>query len=255
MNMRSMETGGGKPDETYEVSRLLVGVDLGQSSDFSAVAVVRQQIATKTAETRKGGWWSEARLPTDRRRYNIQHLARWPLSTPYTIVAADLADLVQTLREEARWIGSPSADPPHAGSVTIAYDQTGLGAPVGDVLRSAGVQARGIVIGSGQADTTTRTGGVGVPKEHLLTHLLVLLEQRRLRADRPDLPDLDTLMAEMAAYTRRQTHAGGQTYSTSGQAHADLLMALAIASYAGRLADQSEQQRAARRRIAEAWRR
>jgi hypothetical protein len=251
--MRQMETSGGRPDEQYEISRMLIGLDLGQSTDFSAIAVVRQQIGTKIAEARRGGWWSETRLPNDLRRFTIQHLARWPLGTAYTAVVADLADLVQQVKAESRWIGSPIADPPHAGGVTVAYDATGLGAPVGDVIRSAGVRATGIIIGSGQADTTTRTGAIAVSKEHLLTHLLVLLEQNRLRAERPDLPDLDTLMGEMSSYTRRQSAvSGGQTY-TSTQ-HSDLLMALAIACYAGRLANQAEAARRARRAIAQRWR-
>src|SRR5918993_6113345 len=49
--------------------RYLMGLDLGQASDYSAFSVIEEH----------GD------------EYRVRHLERWPLRTPYTQIAADVA--------------------------------------------------------------------------------------------------------------------------------------------------------------------
>jgi hypothetical protein len=86
----------------------IAGLDLGQAQDFSALAVLGQQIGDG---------------PT---AYAVRHLQRWPPGTAYLRIAADEGRLLQA---------------PELADCPLAVDQTGVGRPVVDLLRRAKVDA------------------------------------------------------------------------------------------------------------------
>ncbi len=103
----------------------LIGLDLGQARDYSALAVV-ERVWKPHADC-------AGRLVS---HYALRHLRRWPLQTSYTAVAADLAGLVRT--------------PPLSWPVLVV-DQTGVGQAVVDFLAKAQLSAwlESVVITSG----------------------------------------------------------------------------------------------------------
>src|SRR5688500_8230145 len=73
----------------------IAGLDLGQAQDYTAFAVLeRTQVGEAPA------------------RYQVRHLERWPLRTPYTQIAADVAERMQR---------------PPLGQARLALDLTGVG--------------------------------------------------------------------------------------------------------------------------------
>src|SRR5215212_528044 len=83
----------------------VLGLDLGQVSDYSAVAVIEH-----------------AGRERDRLR-RVRHLERFPLGTKYHQVVAEVLAMLDT--------------PPLAGTCRLAVDQTGVGRGVVDMIREA----------------------------------------------------------------------------------------------------------------------
>src|SRR5262245_494147 len=143
--------------ETTEVVHYLAGLDLGQSHEFSALAVLE-----RTAEPDGAG---HERPPF---RYAVRHLGRFPPGTPFAEVGTRSAALL--------------ADPP-LSHAALVVDQTGVGAPVLELLRQSGLRAglRPVTVTAGHAAAPDGRGGWLVPKAVLVSTLQVLLQSRRLR--------------------------------------------------------------------------
>jgi len=91
-----------------------VGLDLGQRQDFSALAVVER-------EERRFEW-----MPAPR-ELSVRHLERMELGTPYPRVVKRVCEVVRNPKLEYQ--------------SRLVVDATGVGAPVVDMLRSAGLTA------------------------------------------------------------------------------------------------------------------
>lgn len=175
-----------------------IGVDLGQTNDFTAVAVV-------------------ARTPgVD--GLALPHLQRFPLHQPYP-------DMIGTIRKLAM---SPALD-----RAPLIVDQTGVGRPVVDLLRTAIGVGRiiPVTITSGHAASLQADGSRHVPKKDLVTSLVGLLEDRRLKVAR-QLVEARTLVDELLNFKMQITPAANVTYGAwrSGQ-HDDLVLAVALACW------------------------
>lgn len=102
-----------------EIPWYFVGLDLGQSRDHSALAIVERaelfldEVDFVTYERKR------------RTRYRVRHLERLALGTPYP-------DVVARVRAVTR-------SGAIAGRCTLVMDATGVGAPVLDLLRRAGL--------------------------------------------------------------------------------------------------------------------
>ena len=82
----------------------ILGLDLGQTTDYSALAVLERPVESPSKEV----------------IYALRHLQRFPLGTPYTTIVPGVARI--------------AAKPPLRGS-PLVVDQTGVGRPVVDMLR------------------------------------------------------------------------------------------------------------------------
>lgn len=164
------------PSETIRAN--LVGLDLGQRRDHTAIAVIA---------------WTNlilGRDPVDynfvrRTEYRIVHLERVPLGSPYSGLPAVLHDVIDLARP--------------TGDVTLAIDATGPGMPVVDMIRNAGLGASLLpaVITGGGASSRKPTGGVySIARKELLSILRVAIETGRLKAAQ-DLDMRDDLLAEL----------------------------------------------------------
>ncbi len=180
----------------------VVGLDLGQASDPTAVAVLERI--------------------HDRRLWALRHLSRFRLGTPYTEIVEQIRLLTNA------W--------PLKGNSHLVVDATGVGRPVMDLLRRPGLGSRlvGITIHGG--DNAVRDpvmGGFRVPKREIVSNLQLLFQQRRLRIA-AGLPEAEVFLTELASFQIRiSTTTGHDAYSARSAEHDDLVLAVGLAAWLG----------------------
>ena len=186
----------------------LLGLDLGESADHSALAVVRRVQHPQRAEAAQ---------------YAVQSLRRWDLHTPYRTVVEDVRQLLE----------QPSLAQMRC---VLAMDKTGVGAPVVEMVQQADLplpRLFPIFIHGGEkareADGTWR-----VPKRHLASTLAVLLQARRLQIA-PALPLAQTLAEELANFrVKIDPKTAHESFAAwREKEHDDLVLATALACWVG----------------------
>jgi hypothetical protein len=142
--------------------------------------------------------------------FQVGHLERVPLGTPYPGIVAHVGRLLGKL-----------PDP------ELVIDYTGVGQPVFDLFTYAGISPTGVVITGGAVET-----GYGaicsVPKLTLVSRLQALLHQGQLKIQK-DLYEAETLVRELQDFRVDFTAAGHMTFNARAGKHDDLVLALAIA--------------------------
>lgn len=176
----------------------LVGCDLGQASDPTAI-VIAQRWETREWYDRGGESVSPtevARLGPERcdrygyrsktlPSYDIVHFERVPLGTPYPEVEQILRD---TMHRPEMAVGrfkgvDGTIEGEHRRPPQLLVDATGVGAAVLDHLRAAGLEPIGILIHGG--DQVTRAPWVWrVPKRDLVGVVSVRLQNHSIRFTR-----------------------------------------------------------------------
>jgi hypothetical protein len=187
--------------------RFYIGVDLGQSQDYTAVAVVeRDELVFPERDPVTYAFRKET-------RFHLRFAERVPLGAPY----AEVADYVKALVKRA----------PLAGNSVVVVDGTGVGAPVVELLSKGklGCRVMAVVITAGDGETSDGARH-RVPKRDLMGGLQVAFERRRLRVA-PGIGAFDDLMDELR-WMRVRTSADGRE-RISGKRHDDLVLALALA--------------------------
>ena len=114
----------------------------------------------------------------------------------------------------------------------LVVDQTGVGRPVVDLLRlSVPGRIIPVTITSGQTATVQPDGSRHVPKKELVTCLVGLLEDRRLKVAK-SLLEARTLVNELLNFKVEITAAANETFGAwrDGQ-HDDLVLAVALACW------------------------
>jgi len=181
--------------------RYFSGLDLGQSQDFTALAILEQ---TMLPDPDKPG--------QNVRHYAVRHLERFPLGTSYTAILRPARDAVPRLEPLAR--------------TTLAVDQTGVGRPVIDMLNRSPIDAsiRPITITGGHKASPNLGGGHLVPKKELVSVLQVMLQARRIKVA-PTLPEAATLVRELTTFQVKITPAANEVFGAwrEGQ-HDDLVL-------------------------------
>ena len=193
----------------------LIGVDLGQAHDYTAVTILERLPNT-----------GENRTPKAEALYRARHLERFPLGTSYPKQVERIAALVAATKH----IGAEGGK---GASVRIVVDQTGVGRPVVDMLRAAGLHELSAVTIHG-GDQTIRDGrDYRVPKRELVSILQVLLQGRRLEIAAA-LPLAQTLQKEMLAFKVEISNSGHDTYGNDWRdnPHDDLVLSAALAAWA-----------------------
>lgn len=178
--------------------RLLLGLDLGQRRDHSALVIIERRVEL-TGQFDPVRWQPESRV-----RLDLRHAERLPLGLPYLALAARLRQALDTL--------NPSSYAAAPLKKTLVLDAAGPGGPITELLRRSklGVIIMPITITGGQ-----RPNGNNVPRAVLLARLRILLETRALR--------LAGAAADLHAELRSVRLDGRQS------GHDDLALALALA--------------------------
>jgi hypothetical protein len=194
------------PDTPLPVLRRhVLGLDLGQSADPTALAVLED---SEHWSPEAAGWEP---------RYAVRHLQRWPLKTKFPAIVRDVGE---TLRSKAL------RDP------LLVIDGTGVGQAVGDLFEDVvgAVPMRRVIITAG-SKVNFEDGTWRVPKKELVSVLQVLLQSRRITIAR--LPERETLVRELMAFRVKITAAMNETFeSWRERDHDDLVLAVALAAWA-----------------------
>lgn len=187
-----------------------VGLDLGQSADYTALSV--GEIAPPHCVDGVTSPFSLA----------VRHLERFKLHTPYPEMVSSVAARVGQIKALGRCI--------------LVVDATGVGRPVVDLFRSAGL---GVVLwpvtiatsAMGQARRDP-SGEWTVPKRDLIGALVALAHGGRLAvSDR--LPEARTFQEELRNFRMRITADANLTYGAWREgAHDDLVLSVALACWA-----------------------
>jgi phage FluMu gp28-like protein len=187
-------------------SRFYIGVDLGQKQDHTAIAVV------------------------ERREFLlVRHVERVALGTPYPLVVAHLREMVS--RQELR------------GQCALVVDGTGLGGPVVEMLRGAGLgcEITAVTITGGERERKSGGLAVSVPKRDLIAGVQVALDNGDLRIARK-LKELGSLVRELVDVRMTSGPGMGRVrISADGYGeHDDLVIALALACWRAKRRENGE---------------
>ncbi len=212
-------------------NRYTVGLDLGFAQDFSALAILRtEREADPPPSQTEGPGGIYMRRPEERRQrtppvHFLEHVERVPLGTAYPDVARTTVAVLKrpelTTTDEQGKKRSP----------VLVVDQTGVGQPVVQLLRLAGIAPYGVTITGG--DKVTHEGReYKVPKRDLISSTQILLQSRRLKFA-PAMPFVETLTREFESYQMKiDLSTGHDSYGQwrEGQ-HDDLVLAVALAAW------------------------
>jgi hypothetical protein len=210
----------------------IVGVDLGQARDWTAISVIERHHVPSAPAFNEEHRTANG-LPTLRARqplaveYHLRHLERPALGTPYPDVVARIVALVKAL----------------GGEMGVVLDATGVGRPVAEMLwrELAGgldgtdtrVRPCSVTITGG--DSVTRVpGGYRVPKRDLVTCPLVLMQSKRLKVAE-GLALKNTFVRELLAFRLKiNISTGHDSYEAWREGdHDDLVLSVALACWAG----------------------
>lgn len=204
------------PGEVNRVEqKYFCGLDLGQSSDSTAIAVVRRQrwLKTNDVHSRDPDWIEEKP-----KVFQCGFLERIPLGTTYPAIVNYVAQLMQR--------------PIWAGNIDLVIDQTGVGRPVVDMFTSAGIPHIPVTITGG--DSEARDGKQWrVPKMQLVSGVQALLHEGRLHVQK-ELSEAANLVKELQDFRVGFTATGHLTFNARSGAHDDLVLALALAVWRSR---------------------
>jgi hypothetical protein len=147
--------------------------------------------------------------------YHVRHLERYPLGTLYPVIVTKIADLLQM---------------PVLRGAKLVVDGTGVGRPVVDMFRAAGLKPIAVLITGG--DKVNHEGGYWrVPKRDLVGAVQVPLQDKRLKFAE-NLPLASTLIQEMLNFKVKITESANDTYGAwrEGQ-HDDLILSVMLAAW------------------------
>jgi hypothetical protein len=186
-----------------------VGMDVGQSIDPSALAAVNHIVTA-------GDWkcndaartWKQEKIE----RFNVRHLERIPLQTPYPVQIAHVA----------RVLGRP----PLCGA-TFGIDYTGCGRPVADSFCAAGLRPIKILMTGGNEVTSQGADTFHVPKLHLCSLLETKLSFKELRIA-PELAEAPVLKDELLDFSRKVSETGHVSYNAKVGKHDDEIIAVCL---------------------------
>src|SRR5262245_47776253 len=210
-----------------ETAKWVIGCDLGQSSDPTAICVLQH---TKGVLDYDGYAYSRhirGGKETDTERFDVRHLERLPLGLPYPSVVEHVRDLL--------------CRPPLCGTYSLAgkeitppaqliIDSTGVGRAVSDIFTERGLRHIEVTITAGMETTQPLKDRWHVSKSALISTVDALLHTGELRFAAA-LTEASTMKDELLDFRRHLSAAGRATYAARTGKHDDLVLAVAIACW------------------------
>lgn len=197
---------------------LLIGVDVAQTTDFTAVSLLERHQA-----------------PGEKATYAVTHLERfrrlsYPRQVQHVMHLLERIEATQAAWAEQHW-AEPKPAPPR-----VILDATGVGVAVTDLFRDAGLRNLTTVTITSGAATTRASTGWHTPKKELVAVTSVLLQSQRLTIA-AELELAAVLVAELQSFRSKITRAGNEVYGNAtdwrSEEHDDLVLSVALAVWAG----------------------
>lgn len=194
------------------VDRWFVGVDLGQSTDPTAISVMNHRVMPLDA------WDLNDKTQTRKQKrttqFDVRHLERLPLGMSYP----------QQIQRVTNLLARP---PLNVLKPKLVIDETGVGRPVGDMFDAAGLWPNRITITAGLEATQHGANTWHVPKGLLISNLEAHSHSGELRIAAA-ANDAAALKEELKDFKRKISEAGRTTYAARVGAHDDLVLSVAI---------------------------
>lgn len=212
-----------------------LGVDLGQSSDFTAFALLEEPVWVP--EHFRGAWdckpgWNR---PSEMNPFAVRealaqnpgapdptvmvrHLERPPLGTRYPAVVSRVGEILKA----PALVGKP---------VALVVDRSGVGQGPLDYMKHEGLRPIGVTIHGGSKVSRGRDG-YGVPKKDLVGAVALLMQSGRLKIA-GSLPEAATLRTELSNFRVKQdARTAHESYEHWREGdHDDLVLATAMACW------------------------
>ncbi len=193
----------------------VVGVDLGQASDPTAVCILDHHREVRDT-------WTTTQLPSGGgtikqdadERFDVRYLSRLPLGLSYPAMVEHIAEII--------------ARPPLCGKCQLVIDETSVGRPVGDIFEQTGLKPTRIAITAGAEPMMQGDRCWTVPKSVLISTLDARLHTAELRIA-AELTEAGALAEELKEFRRKVSAAGRSSYEARVGKHDDLVLACAIA--------------------------
>jgi hypothetical protein len=222
------------------VANFTIGLDLGQSRDYSALVITeRVQVLVITPPHYESfseqDDWEPGPIPDDAYRvegrvvfdeYHVRHIQRWQLGTPYPAVVDDVSRLM--------------LEPVFRRRAHLVIDSTGVGGAVADMFTQAFKAGRlgdlwpqRVTLTAGFSNDGQRHGHYSsastAHKGDLVARVVSLFERGRVVMP-PGLPQSDALEKELRAFKLKQSaRTGALSFEAEREAdHDDLVIALAL---------------------------
>jgi len=194
------------------VDRWFLGVDLGQSTDPTAICALNHRIVPheKWTANELNETWRQERTE----HFDVRHLERLPLGLAYPVQVQRVAAIMTR--------------PPLNAGAKLVIDETGVGRPVGDIFDATGLHPYRVTITAGLESTQHGAHTWHVPKGVLISNLDSRLHTGELRIAAA-LGDAGALRDELQDFQRKVSEAGRATYAARTGTHDDLVLSVAIA--------------------------
>jgi len=183
-----------------------IGLDLGQSADYSALIILERRGSSPQNYT-----------------FDCRHLHRWQLKTNFTEIVTDTV----------RWMNSESLNKGVKDRPVLAVDGTGCGTAVIDLFRREHLHGKlvPILITSGN-EVSRDSHSIKIPKRDLVATVAVVTQNRTLKSSE-ELPLTKTLTDELENFKAKTMSAGNDTNGAGAEWRVghndDLVLALAMA--------------------------
>ena len=179
------------------------GVDLGQANDFTAITIMERIIEVVDDEAQPS-------------RYHVRHLQRLKTGTSYPDVVEIVGRLLKSLPHRDR-------------APALIVDATGVGRPVVDLMRKAGLYPVAVTITGGANENSAGNFSHSIPKRNLVSCLQIALQSGRLKVAR-GLPEAETLIKELQNFKVKISLSGHDSYEAWRESiHDDLVLSASLA--------------------------
>jgi hypothetical protein len=195
----------------------VVGVDLGQAADYSALCVI-EKLKIDNSEIRQHGFEAPTVVGGTKRVCHLRHLQRLKLGTEYPEVVEIVGTLMKAL-------------PPAKVAPALVVDATMVGRPVVDMMVKAGLRPIAVTITGGNAENYAGSNWWNIPKRNLVSTLAVLMQSGRLKVS-PELVEAETFVNELANFKVKISSTGHDSYNSWRESiHDDLVLSVALACW------------------------
>jgi hypothetical protein len=210
--------------EVSEVTPWLIGVDVGQVHDPSAMV-----IASIARQYRGRERWLH---------YECRYIERFPLGLAYPAMVQAVARYIRQL-PLPRDRREPLYDPNTGLAIwrpdywRLIVDATGVGRPIVDLFRLEQLHPIAVTVTHGDRVTEERWDEVRVPKRLLIGAFQVVMQTERFKVAQA-LPHARTLIQEAQNFQYKITPTGTDTYGAWREGtHDDVLFAGALTAWYG----------------------